>query len=98
MALRDRRPVKPAPPDPRVRYELWGFRPGQPVTLLPAPEGVPGESRYAKWKFRSVRVDDQGAPFEVDVFGGAPGYETIRTFPIERLAPPPVPKKLRKRA
>lgn len=97
MALRARNPITPKPPDPYLRDELWGYRKGQTVELLKPAEGMPGEMRGSRWKFLSARVDDQGTPVEVNLFGGAPNHECLRTFPVARLKPPKPPKKSRKK-
>jgi len=97
VAPRERKGIKPPPPDPRLREELWGYRRGQAVELLKPPEGAPGEMRGSKWKFLSVRVDDAGEPVEVNVYGGAPGYEKLRCFPVSRLKPPKPPRIPRKK-
>lgn len=97
MALRQRRPIAPKPPDPRLREEIWGYRRGQTVELLKAPEGMPGEMKGSKWKLVSVRVDDAGEPVEFTVYGGAPNHGATRTFPISRLKPPKPPRIPRKK-
>lgn len=58
---------------PEVEYEYEGLKPGDIVKLT-------GEK--GTFKFQHVRVDRFGNPTDIELFGGLPGREKLRSvFP-----------------
>jgi hypothetical protein len=77
-------------PNGRRRVDEWyGYRPGQEVPIGTCDGKYPKEKgNNVRFTFRAVVVDAEGNPLHVEVHGGKPMYEKMRTFPFERLVPP----------
>ena len=52
-------------------------------------DAVRVQGERGEWEFRSHCVNTQTGSEWLDVFGGEPGYETLRAFRIDRVRPAP---------